>query len=76
MVMERDDLTKREVPHLRETPVRLAILLQDPLGGLLKVGRRVSDKVADDRGGQLLNRHVQALRGLSETSLSIIGKLD
>ena len=66
------DLTEGEVPHLGQTPVQFAVLGQYPPGRVFEIGGRLGDEIPNGGGGKLVDRNVEALRGLTELTLGVV----
>ena len=71
-IVKDNDLNEGEVPHLGQTPVQFAVLGQYPPGRVFEIGGRLGDEIPNG-GGKLVDRNVEALRGLTELTLGVVG---
>ena len=75
-VVEHNDLTEREMPHLGETPVQFAVLRQHPTRSVLEIGGGLGNEIPNSGGSQLVDGHVEPLRGFTELALGVVRQLD
>ncbi|MFN0180334.1 MAG: hypothetical protein ACKVZ0_16160 [Gemmatimonadales bacterium] len=72
-IVKDNELIEGEAPHLSQTPVQFAVLGQHPPGRVLEIGGRLGDEIPNGGGGKLVDRNVEALRGLTELTLGVVG---
>ncbi|MEO8453323.1 MAG: hypothetical protein ABI647_26280, partial [Gemmatimonadota bacterium] len=72
-IMEHNDFTEREVPHLRKTLVQLAVLRQHATRSVLEIGGGLGDEIANGGCSQLVDGNVETLRGFTELALGVVG---
>ena len=72
-IVEHNDLTEGEVPHLGETPVQFAVLRQHSTRSVIEIGGGLGDEIANSGCSQLVDGHVETLRGFTELALGVVG---